>query len=188
MFQMHLTDAREDFEQIIALNKVNNREAVDEKLWASEGFLSLEFGIEQLERMRGSYKHVVAKSQGQVIGYTLVLLKENREVFPFFDPMFETITAAVIDGSNLRDLNYFVMAQICVEKKFRGKGVFNALYQKLANQMKSDYNKVVIEVSPKNIRSMNAHRRVGFEIIKNEDYQEELVEWNVMIWNLEHVY
>lgn len=183
-YQIILTDKKEDFRQIKELNWANCKERVDEGLWASDGFLTLEFDTDQLERMRGGYKHVVAKSMGEVVGYALVLIKENRHIFPFFDPMFETINLTKLDGMLLSKLNYFVMAQICVHTEFRGKGVFSGMYKKLAEQMSLDFDKVVIEVSPKNVRSMKSHLRVGFEVIKNEDYQEDLVDWNVMILSL----
>lgn len=183
IFKMGLTDSVADFEQIIELNQLNIANMISRDLWATEGFLTLEFDALQLDQMRGPYKHVVAKNKDEVIGYALVLLKEQRHLFPFFDPMFETIDSTIMGGAYLKDSQYFVMAQICVAKKFRGKGVFKALYQKLALQMDTDFNKVVIEVSPKNERSISAHHRIGFGAIIPKDINGAPVEWEVLVWN-----
>jgi ribosomal protein S18 acetylase RimI-like enzyme len=183
-YQVHLTDSKNDYEQIILLNELNNIEKVDKDLWASEGFLSLKFSNEQLDLFRGPFKHVVAKVNDKIIGYALVLLKENKFASPFFDPMFDIINSTDMEGKLLKDINYFVMAQICVDKQFRGIGVFKALYYTLADQMGSSFEKVIIEVSPNNIKSMFAHQNIGFEVINTVKNKEGVVDWNVMSWDM----
>jgi ribosomal protein S18 acetylase RimI-like enzyme len=181
-YQISLTDSKKDFEQIVLLNQLNHKDKIDKELWASEGFLFLEFDINQLDLIRGPFKHVVAKSEDELAGYALVLTKENGKVFPFYDKVFEIINTTKLEGKLLKDINYFIMAQICVAKSYRGQGVFKALYRTLADQMSSSFEKVIIEVSPKNIKSMNAHQNIGFEIF--DYYEQDFVDWNVMVWDM----
>ena len=183
-FQFSLTDLTEDFEKILLLNRLNNIERLDSKLWASEGFLTTKYDIHQLERMRGAYKHVVAKHQGDVIGYALVLLREDTSVSPYPDTIFEFVDANKVNDKCLKNIQYFVMTQICVDKNFRGMGVFKALYKKLSEQMSTNFEKVVIKVSGKNIRSLNAHQNIGFKIIENQNSGKELEGWNIMVCDL----
>jgi len=183
MYKMVLTDSISDFEQIIELNKLNNLTMVSKELWAKEGFLSLEFDTNQLNLIRGKYKHVVAKVNNEVVGYALVMLKEKKDILPFFDPMFETVKTAIENG-HLDESQYFVMAQICVAKKYRGQGVFRSLYDELAAQMKDNFSQVVIEVSPKNTRSMIAHAHIGFKDIMPHESTEVILDWNVLLWEM----
>jgi hypothetical protein len=41
-----------------------------------------------------------------------VLTKENGKVFPFYDKVFEIINTTKLEGKLLKDINYFIMAQI----------------------------------------------------------------------------
>jgi ribosomal protein S18 acetylase RimI-like enzyme len=100
------------------------------------------------------------------------------------DTMFDIINSTDMEGKLLKDINYFVMAQICIDKQFRGIGIFKALYYSLADQMGSSFEKVIIEVSPNNIKSMFAHQNIGFEVINTVKNKEGLVDWNVMSWDM----
>jgi len=180
--QLELTDATNDLQQIIELQRLNHINIVEADLWETEGFVTLEFTVEKLEQMKGNYKHVVAKSHGTVIGYALVLLRECSVFFPFLDDMFHTIDAAVFNGDPVKEKRYFVMGQICVEKEFRGKGLFKALYRKLKEQMSDDFDFVVTEVSKKNVRSVNAHKQVGFKSINDAGHDPD-TEWKVIAWD-----
>ncbi|MES2373039.1 MAG: GNAT family N-acetyltransferase [Bacteroidota bacterium] len=181
MIELELTDSPAELEQIVELQRLNHIDKVDAALWETEGFVTLEFTVQKLRQMKGAYKHVVAKVNNKVVGYALVLLRQHSEHFPFLDEMFRTIDAAVFNGYAVKEKKYFVMGQICVEKKFRGKGLFKTLYHKLKEQMQEDFDFVVTEVSKKNVRSVNAHKRVGFKDLTDVD--SDATEWKVIAWD-----
>jgi GNAT superfamily N-acetyltransferase len=180
---LELSDLPGDLEQIVALHRENHINSVDTALWATEGFVSLQFTLSQLIQMKGQYKHVVAKKDGIVIGYALVLLRETHSVFPFLNTMFRIIDEAVYNGEAVSGKTYFVMGQICVQKAFRGKGLFRALYKKLKEQMSADFELVVTEVSLKNERSVHAHKHIGFRKINDTDIEDDAIEWKVIAWD-----
>ena len=74
------------------------------------------------------------------------------------------------------------MGQICVAENYRGKGVFDSLYQKHKELNGSSYDLCVTSVSTRNKRSMRAHERVGFEIVHT--FRDQTDEWNILVWNL----
>lgn len=181
MITMELSDKLEELEQIVALQRLNRLDAVAAEVRATEGFVTMDYTVRELQLMRGGYRHVVAKCNGAVIGYALVMLKDCRASFPFLDSMFQDAETAVFEGTPLRDKNYFFMGQICVGHAFRGQGIFRKLYQTLCMQMRADFDCVVTEVSVHNARSMRAHQRAGFKEIANE--HADAAEWRVIVWD-----
>ena len=73
------------------------------------------------------------------------------------------------------------MGQVCVDKDYRGKGLFDLLYQKHKEIYQDQYDFVITEVSTRNHRSIRAHQRAGFQTINT--YCDELDEWAVVILN-----
>lgn len=183
MIELALTDKQEDFEQIIALQKKNHVSQVDESQWAADGFVTLEFDVATLDKMRGGYQHVIARSGKQLVGYSLVMLPECRNDFQFLNPMFAIIDTAVFHGEAVREKKYFVMGQICIDKAYRNMGIFRELYFKLRDQMFPDFDFVVTEVSAKNTRSVSAHKQIGFTNINDGQTGNGSDEWEVIAWD-----
>jgi GNAT superfamily N-acetyltransferase len=181
MFNVALSDTIADYEKIIELQRANHAAAVAPDLREMQGFVTMEYTVPQLQTMSGKYRHVVAKSGEAVVGYALVLLKDHKAAFPFLHDMFQKIEAGSNCGKPISEIAYFVMGQVCIEKDFRGKGIFKMLYRKLKEQMSADFDLVITEVSEKNKRSMRAHREVGFRNIQLEE--EQASEWNVIGWD-----
>lgn len=181
MFILELSDAVSDLERIIELQKLNRPTAVVPDLWETQGFVTMEYTVQQLQIICGKYRHVVAKHNNAVVGYALILLKDYSSSFPFLRDMFQDIETGFCDGKPLRESRYFVMGQICIEEDFRGKGVFKQLYHQLREQMSADFDFVVTEVSTRNGKSMRAHEHLGFENIKPGETGSS--EWKVIAWD-----
>lgn len=181
MIKLELSEKVGELEQIVALQRLNRPGAVTADERDTEGFVTMEYTVRELQLMRGGYRHVVAKSDDAVIGYALVMLTESRASFPFLETMFRDAEAAVFNDKPMRENSYFVMGQICVGREFRGMGVFRKLYETLRMQMHADFDFVVTEVSVHNARSMRAHQRVGFREITN--VHADASEWRVIVWD-----
>ena len=66
------------------------------------------------------------------------------------------------------------MGQVCVAKEFRGQGVFHQLYAAHKSLLSKQYNYCITEVSTRNLRSLQAHFVVGFELLYHfTDAQDE---------------
>ena len=52
----------------------------------------------------------------------------------------------------------------------------------MAREMKDDYDSIITEVDVKNIRSLNAHKSVGFKLLKKYVSNNQL--WEIIILDL----
>jgi hypothetical protein len=180
MVTIELSGSQADLEGIIALQRVNHSKALSEAQRLAQGFVTMEYTVEQLRLMAGPYCHVVAKLDGKVVGYALVMLEQHRAPFTFLLPMFDTIEASRFRGKAIRDCRWFVMGQVCIAAPARGQGVFDAMYAKMREQMQTDFDLIATEVSEHNGPSLGAHARVGFCTIESSDPSPE---WRVIAWD-----
>ncbi len=133
----------------------------EEKL--SQGFVTCDYDIEDLQEMNEPYPHVLAIDNNKVVGYALVLLPRYKQIMPILLPMFVKIDEAMSTDHRVRGASYFVMGQICIDKHYRGQGLFYKLYDRMKAQMSVHYNLMFTEVSSLNKRSLRAHERQGFK-------------------------
>ena len=85
----------------------------------------------------------------------------------------------IIESNGLTNLNYFIMGQVCVDKLYRGQGVFRGLYSFLNSELKKNFDAVVTEVNAKNRRSSEAHKAIGFELL--DAHTEGGEDWELII-------
>ena len=170
-----------DLKGILILQDKNLKKSLDQKEVESQGFVTVVHDLDLLREMNQASKHIIAKSESQVIAYTLVMLRSFQNRIPILKTTFETIDSLVYKGLALKNSNYFVMGQVCVGKPFRGQGVFYALYQHMKKVMQSEFLFVITEIALENKRSMRAHEKVGFEVIKT--YTHNDAEWAIVLWD-----
>jgi predicted GNAT superfamily acetyltransferase len=170
----------DELHQILKLQEQNLRDVLSNLEKQQEGFVTLKHSFSILKKMNDACAHCIAKHENEVIGYTLSMLQDFKNDIPLLAPMFEEV-GKLFNENNLH-LNYIAMGQICVDKRFRGKGVFRGLYNYMANQLKGNFDAIITEVDTKNIRSSNAHKAVGFEVLKNYTANNQF--WEVIILKL----
>jgi ribosomal protein S18 acetylase RimI-like enzyme len=147
---------------ILQLQRANLPVSISHEEALEEGFVTVEHDFALLKQMNSPYPHIIAKHDEQVIGYTLVMLRELREQIPVLIPMFVQIDAIEFDGNLLKDSGYVVMGQVCIAKGYRGQGIFQGLYQEMAKQLGAHFEYIITEVSKRNPRSIRAHEKAGF--------------------------
>lgn len=173
-----------ELQQILDLQTRNLPDKISLEEKSAEGFVTIRHDLAILKAMNAPYPHVVARSNGQIVGFALVMLRQFERKIPFLIPMFELINSLEYKGKILGDSNYFIMGQICIEKAFRGKGIFGGLYHALRRQMIPHFPMIITEVASKNSRSIRAHEKVGFQNIKTYS-TEDGEEWKVLLWDWE---
>lgn len=180
MITYHRTKTDEELKEILALQRVNLSVNISDEEKQKEGFVTLKHDFDVLKKMNDAYAHCVAKENGKIIGYTLSMLQNLKNDIPLLIPMFDEIDK-VMDSENFL-LKYIVMGQVCIDKNQRGKGIFRGLYAYMANEMKSDFDAIITEVDTKNSRSSNAHKSVGFQLLKKYHSNNQL--WEIIILDL----
>ncbi|HVY44655.1 MAG TPA: GNAT family N-acetyltransferase, partial [Minicystis sp.] len=162
----------EDLDGVLALQAANHRDVAS---GAADGFVTVRHTRADLEAMHALAPSVVAvdgEGEGEaVVGYALVMLPESRGLLPILAPMFARLDALGLG-------RYYVMGQVCVAASHRGRGVFDALYRGHAEHYGARFERVVTEIATRNVRSMRAHARVGFEVV--EVYRDDVEAWAIV--------
>ena len=182
MVRFVTTKTEDELRQIIALQQRNLPERLSEEEISKEGFVTVRHDLNLLRKMHETYPHAIAKDGDKVVGYALSMTKDFREYIPILVPMFAQIDQIIHKGKPLKATSYFVMGQICVDKDYRGKGIFPGMYHTLKAQMSADFELVVTEVAQRNTRSLRAHEKVGFVVLK-EYTAEDAEAWAIIGWD-----
>ena len=167
---------------ILKLQGENLESALDLKSAVEQGFVTLKHDFNLLNEMNQIEPHVIALQGEHLAGYALVMTLEIKDRIPALNPMFEVLEGLNYRGRAVSDYRYFIMGQVCVDRAFRGRGVFRGLYEKMRELYASDYDLVITEVARRNQRSAKAHEHVGFELIHRyrDDRGEE---WDLILWD-----
>ena len=181
MIQYCTAESPQDLWQILELQAENLPNCLDEHEMKSQGFVTVKHDAQLLEEMNSQHQHIIAKDGDRVIGFALIMLQEFGDKIPVLVPMFQLIDQLSYKEKALNKSNYFVMGQICIDKAYRGQGVFRGLYQTLREHMSPHFEVVVTEIATRNNRSLRAHEKVGFEPIKR--YTADGEEWDIVVWD-----
>jgi len=181
MLALTTAQTTEDLEQILVLQQQNLIQNIDETEMQTQGFVTMKHSLPVLQQMHDLAPSVIARDNGEVVGYALVMLRECRELFPPLEPMFNNLDKLEYRNQPLNEYRFYVMGQVCIDKKYRRTGLFDQLYHKHKEIYSNQFDFIITEVSTRNHRSLRAHERVGFETL--DSYHDELDEWAVVLWN-----
>ncbi len=181
MISFTTTKTDQELQQILALQKANRPENISAEELESQGFVSAEHNLDLLRRMHRHYPHIIAKVDDQVIGYALIMLRSFDNLIPILAGLFEEIDQASYEGKHLKDVQYFVMGQICIAKAYRGQGIFQGLYQKMKTEMSPHFDYIITSISSRNQRSLRAHYKLGFQDIRQ--YSSFGEDWMIVLWD-----
>ena len=156
-----------ELQQILDLQFLNLPQNISPEESSSQGFVTVHHDFALLKQMNSPYPHIVARDGEQIAGYALVMLRAFQKEIPVLFEMFHQIDTTVYSGQKLGEAKYFIMGQVCVDKPYRGQGVFAGLYEEMARRMSPHFDYIITEVARSNPRSMRAHEKVGFERIHN---------------------
>ncbi|MFT4666803.1 MAG: ribosomal protein S18 acetylase RimI-like enzyme [Polaribacter sp.] len=171
-----------DLNGILQLQNENHSTAVSKTEANEEGFVTVKHNLVLLEKLNSPHPHIVAKDGESIAGYALVMLENWRNEIPILIPMFEEIDKITYQEQSLKDARYFTMGQICIGKDYRGQGVFAGLYMEMSRLMKRHFDFIVTEVSKQNMRSLRAHEKVGFEVVR--EYEADGETWAIVLLRL----
>ena len=182
MIQFTTVSSNYELEQILRLQSKNLPNNITTQEAQEQGFVTVQHDMDLLSTMNHPYPHIIAKKNEKVVGYALVMLPAFGNDIPVLRPMFAKIDTLHFKNKPLKGTNYFVMGQICVDKMCRRQGIFSGLYQQMKEQMSLQFDCIITEVATRNVRSMNAHQYVGFEVLDVYTVAEE--EWAIVAWEI----
>ncbi|AXT52233.1 GNAT family N-acetyltransferase [Aquimarina sp. BL5] len=167
-----------ELEQIIKLQQKNLTASISQSEKEKEGFVTVEHDLNILKKMNDQQPHVIAKDGDLVVGYTLCMTADFGNDIPVLRPMFRKI-----ERSFDQNETYIVMGQVCIDKEYRGQGIFRSLYQKMKLELQEKYDLLITEVAANNLRSLQAHKAIGFKNLLV--YKSDEIDWHLISWNWE---
>ncbi len=180
VFTIAQTD--QDLVQILALQKQNLAQTLSPDEITREGFVTVAHSFEDLKKMNSYEQSVIAMKNGTVIAYLLAMTEQSKHDIPILVPMFDVFNQITFQHRKVSEYNYLVVGQVCVAKEFRGQGVLDECYQEYKKRFNQKYDFAITEISQKNIRSMKAHERIGFQTI--HQYKDDNgIDWNIVLWD-----
>lgn len=171
----------DDLRQILNLQKENLIRNLSKDEMQSQGFVTVNHTLQMLQQMHDMAPSIIVKDNDKIAGYALTMLRAFSKMVPELESMFQKIESLEWKNKRINEYSYYVMGQICIDKPYRGQGLFDLLYQKHREVYQPKFDFIITEVATRNLRSLNAHKRVGFETINI--YKDELDEWAVVIWD-----
>ena len=166
MITYGISNTEDELKGILDLQQFNLPQNISNEELESQGFVTVKHDLDLLTKMNYSYQHIIAKEGENVLGYALVMLRKWKDDIPVLVEMFDQIDSIDFDGRKLGAAKYFIMGQVCVAKSQRGQGVFAGLYTEMKKRMHTDFDYVITEIASRNYRSLRAHEKVSFEVIK----------------------
>lgn len=170
-----------DLQEILVLQKQNLAAGLSAEQIDSQGFVTVSHSFEDLKKMNGIEAHVIAKEDDRVVAYLLAMTAHSRFDIPILVPMFEMFEQVEYMNKKIADYSYMVVGQVCVAEGYRGKGIFDGCYSAYRNCFKDKYEFAITEIALRNQRSINAHKRVGFESIHEYSAPDGEM-WSIVVW------
>ena len=172
----------DDLKEILRLQKANLFSSLLPEEKASQGYVTVQHDFDLLKEMWVYEPGIVAKHGNEVIAYVLTMTANFADSIPLLIPLFDLFDIITYKGKPISSCNYMAVGQICIAKEYRGKGIFDDSYKAFRNLLNTKYDFAITEVATKNLRSLSAHKRVGFEEI-HKYVSPTGEEWSVVIWN-----
>lgn len=179
MITFGVAQSPDDLQAILNLQQKNLPVNISTTEAQTQGFVTVHHDFDLLERMNQPYPHIVVRDKAKVVGYALVMMRRFKQEIPVLVSMFDQINAISYQGHLLGTVNYFIMGQVCIDKAYRGLGLFAGLYEEMKKRMSPHFDYIVTEVALRNRRSMRAHEKIGFEKVHTYKDGED---WQVLLW------
>jgi len=164
---------KKELEEILVLQKRNLPNRLTKQEIEKEGFVTISHSLDLLDRMNTLCPHIIAKANGNVVGYALCMHSDFSDEIPIIQPMFIEIKTILS-----KEESFIVMGQICIDKEFRGQGIFRGLYSAMKEAVSENFNYIITEVDATNLRSISAHYAVGFTLLKT--YFADKKDWKLI--------
>lgn len=181
MAQIRTAKSKSDLQGILDLQWENHLSRVSDEVKQADGFVTVRHTPEQLLALQSIAPHVIALEEDEVVGYILAMTKASRDLIPVLIPMFDQLDQVYFKGKKIADHHYLVIGQVCVGKDQRGKGLFDQMYKAYKDEFSHRYSFAITEIAQSNVRSLAAHRRVGFEVI--HEFEDETQAWAIVAWD-----
>ena len=159
-----------DFPKILELQKDNllrNLEPQDQQ----DGFLSIEYSQDQLESINNELGIFIAIDNDHLAGYLIAQTMDFVLQFPLTTTMGKRFPDVIYQSRPLSGLKTFIYGPVCIDKRYRGQGIPEGLFNVMLKTFKGQYDVGVAFVSERNPRSFHAHQnKLGMQVVDEFEF------------------
>ena len=163
------------------LQEANLKENVALEKRPVDGFLTAKYSLDFLKAMNKSTPAIIAKQNGEVVGYALATNRSLLGQHPLLKDLSIQINKIPFGDKAIGDFDYLVVGQLCVAKQVRGQGLAQRLYAHFKTTYQEQYPFSVTDVDQGNLASLKTHLKVGFQVVSTLQYGNS--NWDVVIWD-----
>ena len=137
-----------------------------------DGFVTTAFTKEELQELIEKEQGIfLAIDAGIVIGYVMAGSWSYWSKWAIFAHMIKDLPNLKYQGKVLSTANSYQYGPVCVHKEYRGKGVFQALFNFSREVMSTRFPIMVTFINKINSRSYEAHaRKTDLEVVQEFEF------------------
>ena len=188
MVTISLVSCDDDLEAIRLLQRENLFKYIDSEEAAKEVFVTAEYTYDFLKLMNDGSPSIIAKDGDILVGYALVARKESvfGKFHPLLDDLYTEIDKTAYQISDNEEIvlgneSYVYMGQVCVKKGYRSNGLLQDMYAYYRDCYSNTFQYVVTDVARTNMRSVKAHMKRGFKVLRSIELVGKTFE--IIIWD-----
>lgn len=126
-----------------------------------DGYFFYEPTDEELIKIINDTGIYLSLSGDELKGYFMTMSKELAKTIPFEAEMLDHAEEMIFNNEQIKDYKYFVMAQLCVAKEYRGGTTFHKLHLNTRSAMKDRGFEIGVgEIEDGNELSLAVHRNL----------------------------
>jgi predicted GNAT superfamily acetyltransferase len=110
------------------------------------------------------------------------MTQNSKSDIPILIPMFNIFNEVMYVGKKINEYMYIAVGQVCVAKEYRGQGIVDNCYATYKKYYRDKYDFAITEIASTNVRSLNAHYRIGFKEIEIYD-DADSTKWVIVLWD-----
>ena len=161
----------DDIDGILKLHNMYQIDHIKEED-KKDGFVTTAFSVEELQDIITQEQGIfVAIIDGEIVAYVMSASWQFWSKWPMFAFMIKDLPNLEYLGKKLTVDNSYQYGPVCVNKKVRGTGVLEKLFDFALESMSKRYEILVTFVNKINQRSYEAHKRkLGLDVIQEFEY------------------
>ncbi|WP_295388541.1 GNAT family protein [uncultured Thiodictyon sp.] len=178
-------ETTEDFQKIFDLQNRNLVTSLSESD-LKDGFLSASPALGELQSMNDNICIMTCFSGMDLCGYHVATTPEFNKNSALLAAMMRQFSQIAYKGKNISEYDCFIAGPTCIEKRYRGQGIYPRLIAALFDFLGNTLNPARLRISfasKSNPRSLNAQKKIGCEIIG--EFQFNANEFFILCLDLE---
>lgn len=163
-----------DFPKILALQKDNLLRNLEPQA-QQDGFLSIEYSHDQIVQLNKELGIFIAIDSGNLSGYLIAQTLDFALQSPMISSMVRRFPDVLYISRPLSGYRTFIYGPICIDKRSRGQGVLEGLFEIMLQIFKGQYDIGVAFVSEQNPRSLHAHQdKLDMKVVDEFEFNGQI--------------